>query len=638
MAKAGNQVYTYAFPHPFTSPVIEATPDPSLLFPLFGTFLLKPHDQLYYSGPMIEDIMFKISLEFEFRGKGRQLWNAYKSSPTDFDIFAANGNREATNLNAANTLLQYPVKWFPLYVRDIQDRIIELVEDPTWPDTIESAMARIFLNNTVSFGSRWNNRNRLPDTLPVPAPADSTNTGEGVVTLEPFSKLATGFPFPADEAHVLSAVPRMGIDFKGQAYVNRGTLAVNTSDEPEKSNFQGNSNNRWPRSVIGKRRIQEDVTIVDGSLVDRDGETVEGVASIHTESAPSDTDEGRPEQFRQLASEDSPNAASAGDPDLESGYSWFAHHPAVIEQLRFQPPHVENFDGGATQIRDYTENVFSNQTRNLPWHLSQPIEKVHFSDWGGWLMQGFVGMTGDAMFMRAYPDQQFNDLFTECPFPVFFPPSEGPCSCGGTVGAYGIWSSSTEALLWNELLIGNSLKNTGAAKLFGPKTRLRIDADVSLESGTGSGGGASFTVSIRTQRISSVNLQPFIPVMGIGQGATGAGVGPGLEGSFDINIMEAMNNAYSYYEISGLDAILAIQISVTSTSQESGIFPATQGPTGTTAPDVDLGCAVGTSKATIRKIYLFEPGLQSVDPRIPNTLNEERRITAPPPYNLPIVS
>lgn len=638
MGKSGNQVYFYAKPHPFTTPSIEA------IERTFGIPAdIFPHEQLLYSGPIIENIMFHISLEYEFRGFGRQEWKAYKSSTTDFDTFTAGGSRDPTKQDRgfafANTLQNYPSKWFPLYIRDIQESIEALINDSRWPDTVGSLMARIFFNNTTHTGTFWTKETSIPNEFIAPAPATNANQGQGLVTLEPRGNVLAGnlWAFPADSDHVAKVVPRMGIDWIGHAYVNRGPMGVLTSDEPGKSNFQGDKLNRWPRSVVGKRRVQEGITIIDGFIEERDGASVEGIDSVHMPAASAEKDIGRPTQFRQIASEDAPLPGAIGKFDPDSGYSWFAHHPLALHQCRYQPPLVERWDN-KTKIKDYVENVYSNLTPNLPWYFSQEVEKVHFSDWGGWLIQGFGGLNGPGLFLKAYPDPQHNNLFTDCPFSVFYPPRTVTCSCLGSNTAYAIWTSSAEPIIWNQQLISNPLLNSGGLKFFGPATRLRIEGDFSLGAGTGSKGHAYWAVGIRTARISSVNLQPFILIMG-----QQIGSGDDLDiysVSMDVNIMDAIKHFYPTYNKSGRDAISAILISVNSESGEiQQNVPVVDGPGGASPPNVDLGCALGISDASVSKIYLFEPeGSQDTGGRLPPNPDPNRRVQSPPDYNLPIIS
>lgn len=643
MAKTGNQIYKYAKPHPFITPVIEERQQVGDLGSI-GGFLgsslpsdIFQHDQLMYSGPILENIMFHISLEFEFREQGQQEWKAYKTSPNDFDKFVAGGSRNQDGaFRGATTLQNYPVKFFQFYIKDIQEKIEELVADGTYPDSLPSLMARIFLNSTTHTDTEfWTSKNRLANTLIVPVSESNNTQNINVEILTPIENIKNTWPFKHDSSHVKSVVPRMGIDFKGEAFVTRSDLGIRTSDLPEKSNFQGDPGRlQWPRSVVGQRRVEEDVTIEEGSIAESEGNTVEGIDSIHIPGIEADKiDQGRAIHFRQIAEEDAELPGAVGQPDPESGYSFFAHHPHVLHQLRYQPPFVERWDN-TTEVKDYVENVFSNQTPNLPWYFSQEVEKVHLSDWGGWLIQGEGGLTGPGMFLRAYADEQYSNIATNCPFSVFFPPASSNCTCQATNTAYGIWSSSTETLIWNEKLVTNQLVNTGAAKQFGPKTRLILDASFNLGQGTGSNAGAAWWLGIRTSRIASVNLQPFVPIMGQTIGATSLSI---FSSSKSVNLMDAMKFHYPDYEKGGIDVILAIGIFVQSTTAESEIVLAQDGPGGTFIPETDLGCEMGESTATCRKLYLFEPAWEGVgDPRTPPDF-EHGTIQGPPDYNLPIL-
>lgn len=644
MAKTGNQRYAYAKPDPFVTPAIElrqAAGDLGSVGGFGGGAGVLPvevyqHDQLMYSGPIIENIMFHISLEHEFRGLGRVTWKAYKTGPNDFDTFIAKGSRnQASPFAGANNLSRYPVKFFPLYVRDIQLKIEELVEAEKYPDSLESLMARIFLNNTTHTGpTTWTGENRLPNQITVPVSEENYDQNVHTENILPMQNIQTDWAFRYDSNHVLGVVPRMGVDFRGQAYVNRGKLAVTTSDSPDKSNFQGNNKLQWPRSVIGQRRTEEDVRIVDGFLEDKEGSSVDGIDSIHIPGIPSDQiDSGRSKQFRQVADEDAVLPGAVGRPDLQSGYSWFAHHPHVLQQLRYQPPHVETWDN-KTEVRDYVENVFSNNTPDLPWYFSQPVEKVHDSDWGGWLIQGYGGLQGPGMLLRAYADGQYDNITTNCPFSVFFPPASSNCTCGAQNTAYGIWAAAGTGFLWNNLFVTNNNTNSGSQKQFGPKTKLILDASFSLTAGNGSKGGTGWFLGIRTNRISSVNLQPFVPIMGQTFGNTD--FGNIFTNQMEVNLMQAMKFHYPWYEIGGVDQILAIGIFVRSETGEERVVLAQDGPGGSFIPPTNLGCAMGEAVATCRKLYLFEPAWEGPgDPRTPPAM-DNGSIKGPPSYNLPI--
>jgi hypothetical protein len=646
MAKTGNQRYQYANPDPFITPVVEErAQDIGALGSVGGFFVsaipaeLFQHDQLMYSGPIIENIMFHISLENEFRGGERLQWKAYKTGELDFDTFIAGGSRLRANpFPGAVSLQQYPVKFFSFYIRDMQAEIEELVSNSRYPDSIASLMARIFLNKTTHTGAEeWDGTNRLPNTLRVPsAAANNSDDNDGVDVLNPFDNITGTWAFPQDTDHVQECIPRIGIDFKGEGYVTRSDIGVTTSDTPNKSNFEGNSKLQWPRSVVGKRRQQEGLTIEDGFIEEKEGSIIDGIDAIHMPGVPADRiDEGRQEQFRQLAEEDAVLPGAVGKPDLQSGYSFFSHHPHVLQQLRYQPPHVETWDN-TTEVRDWVENLFSNLTPNLPWYFSQPVEKLHFSDWGGWLIQGLGGLTGPGMRFEAYADPQYNNITTNCPFSVFFPPSSSTCACGAANTAYGIWSSSSEPLIWNEQLVSNELTNSGAAKQFGPKTRLILDASFALGEGTGSNGGAGWFLGIRTSRISSVNLQPFVPVMGLATG--GVDFGNIFSNSMNINLMDAMASFYPWYEKDGIDSILSIGIFVRTQTGETRVVAAEDGPGGSFIPATDLGCSIGTSTAVCTKLYLFEPPWEGLgDIRTPPDF-EHGTIEDPPEYNLPIIS
>jgi hypothetical protein len=167
-------------------------------------------------------------------------------------------------------------------------------------------------------------------------------------------------------------------------------------------------------------------------------------------------------------------------------------------------------------------------------------------------------------------------------------------------------------------------------KYFGPKTRLRINGSVSL--GAGVGGTAGFFVGLRTIRLGTNNLQPFVPVIGTGSYATQVLSG----GSFDVPIMQALKHHYPYYDISGIDGILSIEIYCDTTTDVRATVQAEYGATGSYIPATDLGCKVGTSSFTLNYLHLYEPALSAGDIRMPT--QSSVALTAPPDYEYPKLS
>ena len=604
MANVGNVVSKFSSPHPFATPFTEARDqqfdDPNLqavAFLLPADIFL--HDQFHYSGPTIENAMFMLSLESEKRGEGVIMWKAYKRGEDDFDVFVARGFSDGRN--KVSTIQNYPMKFFPLYIRDMQLVIEGFIANTRWPDDLGAAMVRIFGVNTTH-SQNWNTTNRIPSEITVPATDWATDDENKTAVLRPIDNMvASKFPFPWDSPEIYKPGIQVGIDLRGKAYVNRGQRAFRISDT------------EWPRSIVGKRRVEEDQNIVEGFVVKDEQFETDGIDGFHMPMKP----EGRETQDRQQVST---NPLINGQIDYHSGYGHMAHHPLAFHQCRFQPPMVEAWDND-TDVRDYVENVFSNTTVNLPWYFSQPVERQHQGDWGGWLIQGFGGLTSPGLLIVAYPDPQSDNFFTQCLVPVFFPPPEVPCNCGGSNGAYAIWTSSLQDLIWNFQQIGNKIPASDA-KLFGEKTRMRVAGNITVEEGTGPGGGGSFTVGIRTIRIADNNNQPFTTIMSVGAGQTN---------SIDINIMEALATALPGYVVGGIDQILSIMISVNSTTGNGGTFPIEE------ADSVNLGCAIGTSTADLDYIQLYEPPFEGPnDPRIPS-YSEQANIP-PPDFNLPIVT
>jgi hypothetical protein len=609
MARSGNQTYRYATPQPFAVPVIEARAqvfdDPALqaiaqLLP----FDIFPHQQLLYSGPIIENIMFNLNREYEFRtGIKNREWKAYKSGKDDFDTFVPNGH--ADGYLKKSTLEKYPMYWFPLYIKDMQEFIVNnFMGSATIPDDLGSAMARIFGNATTN-PQGWNGKTVIRPYYILPRAMDDgsdNNTTRFNVDLS-----GTDFPFPWDSQAVANAGARLGIGIEGKAYVHRGETGIITSDE------------QWPRSVIGKERTEQDVTIKEGQLIEQDGSTVKGIDGVHVPMKA----EGRPEQERKISEENAPLPGAIGKADPESGYGFFGHLPYVLQQCRFQPPIIETFSA-TSPIKDYVSNVYSNQTPNLPWYFSQEVERQHHADWGGWIIQGLGGLNGNGVQAMAYANPQHSDPVTNCPYQVFYPAPSSNCSCIDGVAAYAIWTSSYESLHWNMRDWFNYGRSAGI-KYFGPKTRLRIRGDVSL--GAGVGGTAGFFVGVRTIRVGTNNLQPFVPIIGRGSFAEEA------LGSNDVNIMQAMKKHYPYYEVDGLDGILSIEIYCETTTDVRQVVLARDGAGGSYIPATDLGCLVGTSSFNIDYVQLYEPSLTHGDSRMP--AQDSVTLQPPPEYDYP---
>lgn len=603
----GNQVYKYASPQPFATPFIEDRLQGGLPAALqaLAFFLPRdifPHEQLMYSGPLIENLMFNLNRELDFRGAGQRDWKLYKTGPNDFDTFRPAGNTEG--ILRPSIISNYPVKWFPLYIKDMQEVITDLMTIGGIPDDIGSAMARIFGNNVAGGPGGWNGINRIRSSYIVPRSSETQSSSNNeTISVD----VSSTFPFPASSNHVANPGVRMGIDFRGQAFVRRGETGIVTSD-PD-----------WPRSVIGKRRTDEDVTIVQGQLEEREGSSVTGIDGIHVEM----TSEGRPEHERIIRETEAPLPGAVGRDDLESGYGWFAHHPLVLQQCRFQPPSIETWDN-TTTCKDYVENVFSNQTPNLPWYFSQEVEKQHFGDWGGWIIQG-RGCIQNGIQSEAYADPQHESPVTNCPFSIFYPPPSSNCSCIDSNTAYAIWTSSAEPLEWN-LRTWFNFGRTADPKFFGPKTRMRVNG--TLSAGAGAGGTASVWIGIRTVRISPVNLQPFVAIIGIGD------IDVNSPGSLDVNIMDALAFHYDFYDKEGSDAILAVGIFATTSTDLRATVDAVDGPSGPFIPPTDLGCKVGTSFFNLSYLQLYEPPL-SIDDDVRLPALEDPQLTDPPSYGLP---
>ena len=148
-------------------------------------------------------------------------------------------------------------------------------------------MARIFATLTTH-SQDWNDITRIPDKITVPATDWATDDVTKTAIVTPIDNMANSkFPFPWDCPEVYKTGIQQGIDLRGQAYVNRGSRAFRVND-PE-----------WPRSSIGKRRVEQNQNIDDGFIsTDEDFQT-DGIDGVHMPMRP----EGRQEQDRRQTSD-----------------------------------------------------------------------------------------------------------------------------------------------------------------------------------------------------------------------------------------------------------------------------------------------------------------------------------------------
>lgn len=600
---AGNGKLTYDNPKPFAPPTLFFKEDESAQgvggfffpVPLIGI----PRETYHYSAQVIEEIMVKIVQEFNIRGVTPPTFKKYKAGNDDFDTFSPNEN----GVNIA----EIPVKYFPNIVNDIQNAITTLLSQSRYPDDIGSLMARVFGQNTMTHNGTatyWNGSNRIRDGYIVPA----TNS-DGTETLNLLSSIvgtSGSFPLVLGTEHLVNPLPRMGVDFLGNRFVRNapGSIESSASD--------------FPASVLTKRNN-------DGQL--------EGIAAgvpMTAETTPS---------FSRTNANDTSAGDGAGEVDLDGGYSFLTHHPFAIEQLRYQPPIIERFDGPEVITpAHYTTNQTSNVTINLPFVLSNPKEKTWKMNWGKWLVRGVASSSTGGLSLTNSPAQFNGFIPTNCPFNLFFPEPQTTCSCNARNTSYAIWGSSFEPLLWENIFIIQGADPGAGVKFVGPKTRLRFKANYSAGGGGGPGSSAFWGLYVRVTTQGTVNGQGFASIYVEGNpwnslitenniltaqaGVDSFGdawVQTHSDGSISIPIDEALKVAYPQ-KTTG-DAITAMAIFLEEKVGGSIVCEAEEDASGRFIPDscvASLTCTLGTQSLSTEYIMFYEPPLTGEeDPRLP---------------------
>jgi hypothetical protein len=262
-------------------------------------------------------------------------------------------------------------------------------------------------------------------------------------------------------------------------------------------------------------------------------------------------------------------------------------------------------------VRQYASNLFSNNTPNLAWVQSLPVESQILQNWGFWLIKGNVGVVNGSAFIRAFrtPSAAVGEQ-AQCPFSVFFPPPTANCGCTTGDSAYFIWHAQNSGFTWNELALFQG--NRAKSRFFGRNTRLRVNATITGGPESGDVRIGFFGVGIRTTRVSSVNLQPFHYVVRRNTG--NVKLEPALpDTTLDINIMEEMNRILGgAYLIGGLDSIEAIQLLVQLSATANWTCDAEDIEGGRVLPSSCFSvktCKAGDMRATISSLEIYEPAL-----------------------------
>jgi len=604
-----NRTFLYKKPSPHIIPQVFFRQDNPVVLTAI------PRETLHYSSIVIEEIMHNINLEYEARGRTKPTWKRYKAGIDDFATFVPNPN---TGRNVA----RIPVKFFPQIVKDIQISIEGLISETKYPDDKGSYFARILGDNTIHNGpGTWSNSTRINNGYIVPATNES-----GQQTLNPLNIIigaGADWPFPVDvnnyrgTGHVENPLPRMGVDFKGTQHVRNqaGSIESKASD--------------FPASVIGKRRTEQNIARINNILVPKAGSSITGIDGIDIPMRA----EGRPGPHSRRNEQNTSLGFGAGNEDVDAGYSFLAHHPLIIQQLRFQPPIVERFDGPNTiPNRHYTQRIYSNNTINLPYIFANPVERKWTFNWGDWLVKGRAQSDLTGLTLTAPPDQFEGHIVTECPFSVFFPPSSVNCSCGAGDTSYAVWGAGglSEVLTWeNSLLLQNGNPNT-LYKRIGPKTRLRLKHTYTPAVGS-PGPKHYYAVLVRITSIAGVNDQPFIPIFVSESSDPETSLASFIDvknitteshtdNSKSINIMEAIKKSYPQHSGNG-DTILAMAIFVhqsVSGSKVCDVMDVSGGSIIDPACPPTLQCTMGTITSKTEYLMLYEPSLSGInDVRLP---------------------
>jgi hypothetical protein len=573
----------YSDPQPFATPTIWNKP-------VFGDLIFDsyPRETLHYSAEVLEEIMFEINVEYNFHKKSKPTWKRYKSSVSDYEAFSP--HRDGRNLQKMST------EYFPQIVSDIQSAIETLVADTRIPDDLGSLFARIFTNKTTAALNHWRSYNKLRDGLVVP-----NGIGTDIVTLNPLLNASNStWPFPANSDHVQQPPGVLGIDLKGNPQIENepGSIESSASD--------------WPSSVIGKQRTESNYP-----LPGKDTTGIDGI-DIPMRAA------GRPGPFARKNLENTSLGVGENKVDLDGGYTFLSHQPAVVQQLRYQPPLVEHFNGDTFSEKWYTSNVYSQFTRNLPWHLSQPVEKQWLQDWGWWLIKGKCGVSNSTLILGV--DAARGGIITNCPQTVFYWAGSTACTCGAGEVAYAVWNSNYRLFSFNEIPLFQLPLPNGNPKPIGPKTRLRIK-----HSFTGSPGAPTLTFFMEIRlMLSSFGDPPqtgFTPIYVEGSHypdvkleSTGRNLYTEVEsvskqthpdGSISVNIFEAVDKISPGHSSKiKSDNILALSIRVV-----HQVFASSDVATGTDLTIIGSkpSCSMGSARLTMDYLMLYEPPIEGED-------------------------
>ncbi|MCK5610099.1 hypothetical protein KAR91_49960 [Candidatus Pacearchaeota archaeon] len=552
----GETFITYSNPKPFTTPteniramVRSSPPTDDIIQRQF----------IEFSSRYIEEIMFEISAEYRVRELGEPNWYIYVTE-TESDRVAFTPQIDG------RTLKDFAIKFYPLYVRDIQSAIEVLVADGKRPDSLGGHFARTFANGQGIPGQRkWNSETKLQDGIRVPGAGI-----DGFITINPLSR-ALGGQWPFLPEDIVNVIQKIGTTMDGRTQHNI------TIDDPN-----------YPQFLVG---------VPSGNPGSRD-------PNIPQEGRDTPmTPIGRPPRDTRITK----NQLGVSQSDLDQGYSYLSALGLSLHQLRYQPPQIETFPENITPIW-YTTNLVSNLTPNLAWVLAQPVEQAPpiLSNWGSWFFLGFCGVQNNRLIIKtAGNPQEPSACQTECPYSAFFPPSTCQCTCSCGVESSATWWSSEYFTLAGGTFMVDELFPTqispirSKAKIFNRNTILRIH---------GVGGGTEFKVGVKTAKLGVIDI-PYVNIVD-----TSKGVGSQLP--IELNLMEAIESASvnlfggSIYEVGSVDALVDLRISTKTESFATSECPAEFGDGGRGCPNC-LGspCTFGASNVSIDYIFIGEDSL-----------------------------
>ena len=555
MGRDSKQFIEYTEPRPFTLPTIAEIPN----FPFPSTLI--PRQTLFYSGQILEEIMWHVSDQLLVAGvaASRRSWTKYNAEGDTEEFIAELDGR---NLSGA------PLKFLPEYVVQVQEAIDEILAIADFDDTRSAMFARIFANNQgIPSQTVWNEDTKLKDNMQV-------NLAGSIQGIDALTRAQAGeWPFSVD--YIRNITPFIGV----------------TADRQVQADLDVEQSAGYPASQIGG---DVQVENEDGVLETR----IDGITGPMTSQS-------RP-TYGNRTETDPTGSFQQNDPD--QGYTILSHLALAIHQLRYQPPQIETFPN-EQPIRDYTTNLISNTTPAIGWVVSQPTETVtqNFQNWGNWLIKGRIGITSQGLNMTAGGNPITAEAsIPNCPLAVFFPPPEVTCSCTGGDNAYGIWfSSDYQSFVWSELQYGSDLPQfTGRArqKGFNRNTVLRIKGSASAGSAPISGTGEQVRVAVRTAVLGIIDV-PFYTIGGL---------------PFEDNLMDAIRNSstedLSWYN-PRFDALLALMIEAKVSLGVSTTCPTIPGPGGVGVDDqcrdtfAATSCNINPAFAIVESVHLDEVAL-----------------------------